>query len=235
MQAYYQDTDAGITLYHGDARDILPRLADRSVELLLTDPPYGVSWQSPRRQLRFDVMPGDEDESLGREVVKLALGKLRNHRHLYVFGPWDPGDLPVANRVELIWDKTLFGIGNLSLPWGTSHERITFGVYTLSKQEQAGSAGRLSARLRRGSILRCRRPNAMGVIHPSEKPVEILRQMIEASTVLGETVLDPFAGVGSTLVAARIEGRRCIGVEIEERWCEIAAQRLCQTVLPLEV
>jgi site-specific DNA-methyltransferase (adenine-specific) len=56
--------------------------------------------------------------------------------------------------------------------------------------------------------------------------VALLRQIIESSSCLDETVLDPFVGVGSTLVASRLEGRRSIGIEIDERYCEIAAQRL---------
>jgi len=62
--------------------------------------------------------------------------------------------------------------------------------------------------------------------HPTEKPVDILRQMIESSSVFGETVYDPFAGSGSTLIAAALEGRKAVGCEIEERYCEIAVKRI---------
>jgi DNA modification methylase len=67
--------------------------------------------------------------------------------------------------------------------------------------------------------------------HPTEKPVMLLRQLIEASSLHGDVVLDPFLGSGSTVVAARTEGRRAVGIEIEERYCEIAAKRLAQEVL----
>jgi site-specific DNA-methyltransferase (adenine-specific) len=94
--------------------------------------------------------------------------------------------------------------------------------------------GKLSARIRRGSVLRARRANADAVTnHPTEKPVSILREMIESSSCLDDVILDPFAGSGSTLVAARMEGRRGIGIELDERYCEIAARRLSQMVLPL--
>jgi site-specific DNA-methyltransferase (adenine-specific) len=69
--------------------------------------------------------------------------------------------------------------------------------------------------------------------HPTEKPVMLLRQLIEASSLFGETVLDPFMGAGSTLVAAKAEGRKAIGVEVDERYCEIAASRMGQDFLAL--
>ena len=90
--------------------------------------------------------------------------------------------------------------------------------------------------MRRGTVLRY--PNTRGrgaTRHPTEKPVALLRELIESSSRFGETVLDPFIGSGSTLVAAALEGRKAIGIEIEERYCEIAANRLAHGALPLEV
>ncbi len=89
--------------------------------------------------------------------------------------------------------------------------------------------------MRRGTVLRSLRPHSRLVNrHPTEKPVDILRELIESSSRIGELVLDPFAGVGSTLVASWLESRRAIGIEIEERYCEIAAKRLEQEVIPIE-
>jgi site-specific DNA-methyltransferase (adenine-specific) len=70
--------------------------------------------------------------------------------------------------------------------------------------------------------------------HPTEKPVRLIRELIESSSCIDETLLDPFCGVGSALIAARVEGRLAIGIEIEEKYCEIAAKRLAQDVLPLK-
>lgn len=234
---YYQDRDC--TLWLGDCRDVLPRLGPGSVDLILTDPPYGVNWQATSGRTRMDFGPIANDDGAFPllQTIGAALTCLRKHRHLYVFGIPDFGDLPIVGRAELIWDKEIVGPGDVGAPWGPQHERILFGVLETSKHHREnGSVGSLSARLRRGSVLRAARANGVGVtVHPTEKPVSILREMIEASTLHGETVLDPFAGSGSTGVAAKLEGRRSILIELEERYCAVAARRLAQQVLPLEV
>lgn len=238
MTPYYYTPDGACTIFHGDCRDVLPTLLQGSVDLIVTDPPYGQRWQSGGRKNRLEPIAGDDGELDVADLLALALPALRPKRHLYVFGRADLTSLPLGPTAELIWDKMLIGGGNLTLPWAPAHEPIQFAVYEPFPSNRAAGAGALAARLRRGSIIRCKRPNGVGmddahVKHPTEKPVELLRQLIEASSVLHETVLDPFMGSGSTLVAAKLEGRRAIGVETEERYCEVAARRLGQEVLAL--
>jgi site-specific DNA-methyltransferase (adenine-specific) len=227
---YFETPD--VTIYHADCRDILPLLPSASVDLIVTDPPYGVRWQSNYRTEAFDMMQGDDGPDSAIEGLRLALKILREGRHLYTFGRYDLGDLPISSPVELIWDKGNMGGGDLTLPWGQAHEYIQFAVYLPSTQNRIDGGGRLAARLRKGSVLRHPRLNATAVkTHPTEKPVMLLRELIESSSCIGETVLDPFMGSGSTLVAAAMEGRKAIGIEIEERYCEIAAKRMAQGVL----
>ena len=229
MKPYYQDAD--VTLYHGDCREV--RVAPASVDLLIADPPYGVNWQSGRRQLAFDVLANDGGDFPLLEVLGGLLPALKRGRHLYVFGLEDFGPLPVAASTELIWDKEHVNSGDLTLPWGPGHELIRFGCYQISKANRDDGMHRLAARMRRHSVIRCPRINAAAVTrHPTEKPVPLLRELIESSSSMGELVLDPFAGSGSTLVAAKLEGRRAVGIELDERYCEVAAQRLAQQVLP---
>jgi DNA modification methylase len=120
----------------------------------------------------------------------------------------------------LTWDKGDWpGMGDLTLPWGPSTEEI----YVLG----SGFTGK-----RGGSIVRDpSRPTGTTALHPSEKPIGLMELLLRRCP-LG-TVLDPFAGSGTTLVAAKNLGRRAIGIEIEERYCEIAACRLDQGVLEL--
>jgi site-specific DNA-methyltransferase (adenine-specific) len=232
MKPYYQDAD--VTLYHGDCREV--RLTPGSVDLLLADPPYGVNWQSGLRQQAFDLIANDGGTFPLLDVLGGLLPALKRGRHLYVFGLEDFGTLPVAASTELIWDKEMTGPGDLALPWGPGHERILLGCYKISKANRDDGYGRLAARLRRHSVIRCPRINAAAVTrHPTEKPVPLLRELIESSSSMGELVFDPYAGSGSTLVAAKLEGRRAIGIELDERYCAVAAERLAQQVLPLAV
>jgi len=234
-QPYYQ-ADM-VTLYWGDCRTILPTLPHGSVDCIITDPPYGQDWQSGRRTNDLPKITGDDGGLDVPAALALALRALREARHLYVFGRYDLDALPLGPAVELIWDKEIIGPGDLTLPWGPQHEPITFAAYISRPSGRARGDGRLVARLRRGSVIRCQRHQSGQLEdrhdpHPTEKPVDLLRQLIESSSLLGETILDPFAGSGSTLLAARIEGRQAIGIEIEERWCEATTKRLAQGILP---
>lgn len=224
MSAPYYDAD-GITLYLGDCREVLPKIV-ADVDLIVTDPPYGISYQSNRGH-GHTAIEGDDGSLDVPAALAQASRLLRRGRHAYIFGPRDLVQPPFTAAVELIWDKTVVGMGDLSLPWSTSHEPITFCVYEPSKANREKGYGNLVARMRQGSVLRVPRTNGAGTTrHPTEKPVLLLRQLIESSSCMGETVLDPFVGVGSTLVAAVLEGRRGIGIEVDERYCEAAANRL---------
>lgn len=198
-------------------------------DVLITDPPYGVKWLSGRGQQGFKEIQGDDGTTPITEFLRPVLPVLRRGRHVYCFGANSFDDLPISGTAELVWDKEVISLGNLECPWGTSHERILFGVYNLSASDRKRGGGNLAARMRKNSILRCQRLHSEEVkLHPTQKPVRILRELIESSSTIDEIVFDPYSGVGSTLVAARIEGRKAIGIEIEERYCEITANRLTQ-------
>jgi site-specific DNA-methyltransferase (adenine-specific) len=219
----------GIVIYHGDCREVLPTLRDDSADLILTDPLYGVDFQSSWRQDTFDKLKGDESLKVAHQVavhgLNAAIKVLRYSRHLYIFGRFDLSDLPLTPAVELIWDKQYVGMGDLSQPWGSQHEYIQFCV-SRKRRGDYGNAGSLAARLRKGTVLSYPRKDGSVILHPNEKPVALLRELIESSSRIGETVLDPFMGSGSTLKACELEGRKAIGIEIEEKYCEIAANRL---------
>ena len=212
-----------VDLYLGDALEILPTL-DVEVDLLIADPPYpGQTGASNRRKNRFaDLLPIDVPDLLRASLRVMT----RHHKHAYIFECREAiDDVPELTSVEeLVWDKCRMSGGNLRSPWGKSHEKIHFATNCPCKYDRDRGDGRLTARMRRGSILRYPRPT--GDSHPTEKPVELIQDLIESSSHRGDLVLDPCCGTGSTLVAAYVEGRRAVGIELEREYFEVAKERL---------
>lgn len=224
------------TIIWGDCRDpqIIASVPDW-YGLLCTDPPYGMRYNSGRSST-FTEIPGDDGTIdwpaiLGQWVGPEGTfnGGLAPSRHVYVFG-YQPetlsGPLRLGGTAVLVWDKTDIGSGDLTVPWGPGHEPITFGVHVKRRSDRMSGAGNLSARLRRGSVLRYQRPGRGRARHSNEKPVPLMADLVESSTVRGDLVVDPCAGSGSTGVAAVLEGRRCFLVEINRADAELAVQRV---------
>jgi site-specific DNA-methyltransferase (adenine-specific) len=210
MSIYY--ADESVTLFHGDCREVTAWL---DADVLVTDPPYGIDYHSnQRRQTLARSIAGDKD-ARARDDVLFYWGD----RPALVFGTWRI-PRPAATRALLVWDtKGALGMGAMDLPWKPAHQEI----YVLGK----GFKGR-----RDSDVLTVAPVQSLGYNgreHPHEKPVTLMKQLI-AKCPPG-TVADPFAGSGSTLVAAKQLGRKAIGVELEERYCEVVAKRLAQGVL----
>lgn len=209
MKPYYADDQ--VTLYHGDCREITEWLA---ADVLVTDPPYGMKYKPTRgstgsKRWGREVVTGDQEPFDPSHLLVV--------RRAVLFGAnWYASRLPDSGG-WLVWDKTPrgekagFTASHAELAWTNITSRVT------------------TFRLQWGGEAR----NGEGHHHPTQKPVGLLRSVIEMVTDPGETVADPYAGSGSTLLAAREAGRRAIGVELEERYCETIARRLSQAALPL--
>lgn len=194
-----------MTLFHGDCLQIREWL---DADVLVTDPPYGVSYSSGWDNKFQDVKIANDTDLAARDEVLARWGD----RPGLVFGSWKQPP-PADTRTVLIWDKGTVGMGALDLPWFPCIEEI----YVLGKGWQG---------TRTSAVMRVVGRN---MDHPTEKPIGLLHQLI-AKCPPGTTA-DPFAGSGSTLVAAKQLGRKAVGVEIEERYCELIARRLAQDVL----
>jgi len=222
---YYQDEH--VTLYHGDCLE----LADTwtTADVLVTDPPYGVAWegvsnytrgrrQDRRTQGNDNPIAGDTDTS-ARDAVLEAWGV---GRPAVVFGSWrQPRPPRVKHR--LIWHKTGHHPGPARAAFMSNDEE----VYIL------GTGFRSSAPPQR-SVITTTEQRSLEVTrwgHPTPKPGALMETLIDRCPP--GIIADPFTGSGATLVAARNLGRRAIGVELEERYCEIAAKRLAQGTLDL--
>ena len=203
MKPYY-DQD-GITIYHGDCRQIREWMA---ADVLVSDPPYGMAYQSGWKE--SSNVAGDRS-TVARDEALAMWG----HKPAILFGRWSV-ERPEGVRMVLYWDKGDWpGMGDLGLPWGPSTEEI----YVIG----SGFIGK-----RTGQIVPCHKRITDGH-HPTEKPVELMKELLGRCPA--GVVVDPFMGSGSTLVAAKFMRRRAIGIEVEEKYCEVAVRRLAQGVL----
>ena len=209
MTPYYQD-DA-VTIYHGDCREVIAH-----GDVLVTDPPYGYSYSSNRADSIWqnEVIAGDTDTSLRDYVLSFWNGPA------IVFGHWKV-PRPQDVQAVLVWDKGMAsGMGDLSMPWKPNWEEYIIG---------SGFSGRRDSGVISGyNVVTWA---SKGRVHPNEKPVGLLRDLL-LKCPPGD-IVDPFCGSGTTLRAAKDVGRKAVGVELEERYCEIAAKRCAQEVLPL--
>ena len=219
MKPYYEQD--GIAIYHGDCREILPQLTEK-VDLVLTDPPYGIALSNHARGKERRTSPftiaGDKDNTIGIA----ALEEIAAHSWpVVVFAsamkPW-----PGTWRQYLVWDKgpAVGGGGDPATCWKQTWELL-----------QIARTGRLIGP-RDQAVLKCWIGPQDAALHPAQKPVALLIYLLNKTGA--QSILDPFMGSGSTLVAAKKLGRRCIGIEIEERYCEIAVKRLAQSVMKVE-
>ncbi|PSS43611.1 site-specific DNA-methyltransferase [Arthrobacter woluwensis] len=215
MSLYYEDDH--VRLYHGKCEELLYQWA--SADVLVSDVPYGINYNSgARRHTLAKSIAGDKDTA-ARDFAIAAFRSshlLQDEAPALIFGTWRVSR-PSGTRQVLIWDtKGALGMGDLSIPWKPAHQEI----YVLGK----GFSGRRSNDVL--SFAPVQSTNRGGRLHPHQKPTTLMTDLI---TKCPEGVVaDPFSGSGSTLVAAKALGRKAIGVELDERYCEIAAKRLAQ-------
>jgi site-specific DNA-methyltransferase (adenine-specific) len=248
MTPYYDQS--GITIYHGDCRDVLPSLA--AVDLILTDPPYNVSARGVGGRANTTIGRVPRKDGTTREIVR-------------DYGEWDHdwkpepfvGEVPrllrsggtlvafssefliaaylqsgLDHRGLLFWRKTN--------PAPSFRKQIVRAMEMAVWQTKGGrwtfNAGGYCPNVWDVPIINgftCENTNEQRW-HPTQKPEALIGQWVALFTNAGETILDPFMGSGTTLVAAKRLGRKAIGIEREEKYCEIAAKRLQQDALAFE-
>ena len=207
MKPYYEH--AGITIYHGDCRELLQEMPQ--VALVVTDPPYGVNFDTDYR--RFT--PGFNVE---RKAHKPVHGDAN---------PFDPTFLRSIGKKQVIWGATCFSCLLPLGSWLVWDKRFKNGEAFLADGEAAWLSTGHGIYLYSITQQGCIRPEP--IEHPTQKPVSVMEWCITKANQEG-IILDPFMGSGTTLVAAKNLGRKAIGIEIEEKYCEIAAKRLSQEV-----
>lgn len=217
MKPFYQDN--AVTIYHGDCREILPGIP--KVDLVLTDPPYEITATgggigATRKYLQdtvgftdcgfdYKILDGFENWfcfGTLRQVPKL-IEAAGNRRWMLV--TWNkPNPCPLVNGNYLPDTEYIIHAFLPGCLYGDYSDKARFIVHPLGDKED----GR----------------------HPNEKPIKVISKLVQLGSLPGHLILDPFLGSGTTLRAAKNLGRRAIGIEIEEKYCEIAAKRMAQEV-----
>ena len=224
MSPYYQDEHC--TIYNADCREVLPELG--RCDILMTDPPYGMEYKSNRRVDHQQLGGIAGDGEFPQWVFDIEYTSAA-----FVFCRWD--NLPEIPKPKsfIVWDKGTHSMGDLQHEFGRQWEACAFYA-GVAHQWRGG---------RPNDIVKIPRVPPGRLVHPTEKPVQLITKLLNTScsdidlqTELDIIpVLDPFMGSGSTLQGAKDLGIKSVGIELEERYCEIAANRLSQGVLDLGV
>ncbi len=227
----YYDED-GITIYHGDCRELLP-LLDVRVDAVLTDPPFFMPAKHYQSRVNWPRSWSDTSilAAFWRSIVEDCVRVLKPTGHMLTFSNGDsyPVFYPEMYRrfdflKSLVWVKGHVGLGRV---WRNQHELIIAARWDASVFHDDG---KLYA-----DVLHAKATPSMKRMHPVEKPVGLLVELLEVIVPpVGGTVLDPFMGSGTTLEAARRLGMSAVGIEGEERYCQAAVDRLGQLALALE-
>ncbi len=210
MTPYYQDDHC--TIYHGDCLELID---DLEFDVIVTDPPYGLMAVSDSGGYGRRQNHADEHRTIAND----ATGEIRDKILASCAAPaavFHSPRLPEPSGDwvdRLVWDKARPGMNGG--PWRYTHELVFVRGEWVRTND--------------GSFSILKVPAIPCPEHPNEKPVELLRLIVRHATP--GVILDPFMGSGTTLRAAKDLGRKAIGIEIEERYCEIAAKRLGQEVL----
>ena len=209
---YYQDN--AVTIYHGDCREILPELG--TFDLLLTDPPYGIGADSFRGLQKHGwVDYGVTNWNTGipsKDVFDIVISSSKNK---IIWGGNYFTDFLPASMGWLVWDKGQreFSLADGELAWTSFNKALR--IKTISRSSTLGD----------------------GKQHPTQKSLDLIKWCIlyadRNSDALPQSILDPFMGSGTTLRAAKDLNRKAVEIELEEKYCEIAAKRMCQEVLEL--
>lgn len=219
-----QNFEPDINIHLGDCLNYINTLQDKSIDCLLTDPPYGENFQMNKydNELSRKI---ENDESLEDALILLddmlsrVKPKLKDNAHLYIFCSWKnfaEFKEVVSNHFKvknaLIWNKELFGMGDLKGNYADTYEMIIF------------AGGNREFVKRPGNIITCRFNEER--FHNTQKPVDLLSELIENSTDAGDLIFDPFLGSGSTAVASKKLNRNYSGCELDEQNYKITLKRL---------
>lgn len=212
----------------GDCLDVMKRLPDESIDLIVTDPPYLMNYQSRRRVAneKFRHIHNDVDShELISEYLAECSRILKDNTAIYVFCSWHHIDFFKAEfehhfklKNLIVWNKNNHGSGDLKGAYAPKHELVLYG-----------HKGRSIFREKRvPDVIDCAKIPSLKLTHPTEKPTELLDIFIRNSSDEDALVLDGFAGTGSTGISAIRNKRNFIGIELDPEYVEIGNRRIAE-------
>jgi site-specific DNA-methyltransferase (adenine-specific) len=203
----------------GDAIQVLEGLDDGTIDIVITDPPYGIDYKSNRSKFsdhitKTGVANDGPEEALALldETCRILVNKTKADAHLYFFAGWqtEPEFRQIIKqyfdiKAVLYWDKGNHGSGDLE-SWGIQTESIIYAT-----------KGNRGVNKRRGNVISVSRMSPVNMITPTQKPVEVIRQLLDVSAHKADTVCDPFMGSGATIKAVKdFGGLHYIGIELDK-------------------
>jgi len=222
-----------------DSEQVAKLMNGQKADMVFTDPPYGMAyesnaWDSKKsevKQKRTDTqILNDENTNVGIDALNLMTLFLNNNRHFYIWCRWDCFNdfKEVCQNIGkiksvVVWDKGGPGLGDLKGSYGDSEWAI-FGMI-----------GRRELKERQNGVWQVNRMKGLQMQHPTQKPLEICERGINNSTNIDELILDLFLGSGSTMVASHQLKRKCYGMELDPKYCQVIVDRMVKLDPSLEV
>lgn len=209
-------------IHHGDCLELMKDIPDKSIDLVVTDPPYLMNYRSNHRKVKYDFIANDKDnKDLIRQSIKESHRVLKDNTAVYMFCSWHHIDFfkyefekHFTLKNIIVWNKNNTTMGDLYGSYAPKHEFILFGH----------KGRRTLEGFRHPDVLDSKKTN--NEHHPTEKPTELLETFITASSKEGDIVLDMFIGSGSTAIACKNTNRYFIGIEQEKRYVDTANERI---------
>ena len=219
------ETKISDNIKNGDSLEILESLENGCIDVVLTDPPYGISYKSNRSMFdeaitKRGLLNDGKDEAfeLLDKTCEILQRKTADNAHLYFFCSWNvfsSFESIISKyftiKTPIVWDKGNKGSGDLENDWGNQTELIIYCV-----------KGKKLVNTRRGNIINVSRLHTSKMVHPTQKPTELLKQILEVSAVNGDFIVDPFMGSGSTIKASNELGFKSLGIELDKEMFNIA-------------
>lgn len=209
-----------ITITNEDCINLLSNIKDKTIDLVLTDPPYGMEFQSGHRKVKHEKIQNDDNLEWLPNWCKEIKRVVKEDSHLYIFCSWHKVDI-FKQELEkyfkikniLIWEKNNTGMGDLYGDYAPKYEMCIF----INNGKELNNG-------RDANIIKAQRTN--NELHPTQKPVNLMEYFIEKSTKENDLVLDTFGGSFSTAVACHNTNIRFVGSEISSEYYEKAIQRI---------